>query len=184
MKKLILLLPVVFLVSACATTGTNPNSTKLSASTTNFVITTTKEDLNFIYDAVANTYTGGVNVVKAPRYQASNLLEQLDRSFSSIEMEFDETPAGWTVIEGKLDDREVSKFNDSPHDIYVLVFKDLKQRNFVELIFNKHQKNYFDKVRPGDNIKALCLNKRIRSKYLYASIWKHTAQFTACIPLN
>ncbi|MGB2579413.1 hypothetical protein AAIR98_001332 [Elusimicrobium simillimum] len=182
MKKLILLLPVVLLISACATTGTS--STKLSASTTNFVIVTTTEDINPTYDAVTDTYTDGANLSKAPHYQTANLLSQLDRSFSSIEMEIESTPIVWTVIEGKLDDRKISKYNDFPEKIYVLTFKDLKQRNFVEVVFNKHQKDYFDKARPGDNIKAMCLYRKIISKYLYANIWEHTLLFDGCVPLN
>ncbi|MGB2579404.1 hypothetical protein AAIR98_001323 [Elusimicrobium simillimum] len=182
MKKLMLLLPVV-LLSACATTGTNVY-TKPAASRTNFVIASTTQDIGYTYDANTDTYTDSINLSKAPYYKTDNLLVQLDRAYSSLEMEINETDIEWTIIEGKLDDREVSRFSNTPQDIYVLIFKDLKQRNFVRVIFNKHQKEFFDKARPGDNIRALCMYRSIGSRYLYASIWEHTIRFSGCLPLN
>ncbi|MGB2579411.1 hypothetical protein AAIR98_001330 [Elusimicrobium simillimum] len=176
MKKLILLLPVI-LLSACATTTT----TGISSSRTDYVITSINQDSKPSYDAQTDTYSRGLDISKISHYRTANLLTQLDRSYSSLEMEVESSPVVWALVEGSLDDREINSFQNSNEKSYVFIFKDLKQRNFVRLIFNKHQKDFFDKARPGDNIKALCLYKDIKSENLYSTIWKHTIIFSGCV---
>ncbi|WP_424244951.1 hypothetical protein [Elusimicrobium posterum] len=57
-------------------------------------------------------------------------------------------------------------------------------RNSVELTFNEHQKEFFNKTRPGDNVKALCPYKKLSNDHAYGNVWKKTIKFSGCVSLE
>ncbi|WP_424244953.1 hypothetical protein Dip510_000061 [Elusimicrobium posterum] len=181
MKKITVLV-FALILAACATTGTASKENTVNPSRTKYIMSSTTKNIEGVYDSETDTFTFGRDLSEIKKYATSDLLMQLKRSYNSIKMEMNAGDLKFILVEGRLDDRISTTYtNNKP--AYVLVFKDLSQNNRVDITFNQYEKDFFDKVRPGDFVQAVCYKKSLKSDYLYGEIWKSTIDFSGCVPI-